>query len=173
MSLSQSFNQASYATAAPAPAAATPQMLGQELLDLVSRPMDGNSANLNISTRSKELIDKGADLTQRDATHGRTALIWTAIYFRTFIMRGIIDKGADLDAQDNDGKTAIDHATALKIKPAIEILQKAKDDIRAQVLKEARDMTTRRDFSAMRPLALRKRKKESRTADKNRRGTPA
>lgn len=171
MSLSQSFNQASQN--GPAAPVVTPQTLGQELIDLVSRPMDGNSANLNISTRSKELIDQGADLTQRDATHGRTALIWTAIYFRTFILRGIIDKGADLDAKDNAGKTAIDHATELKIKPAIEILQKAKDDIRAQILKEARDMTSRREFSAMRPLALRKRKKESHAADKNRRGTPA
>lgn len=55
-------------------------------------------------------LDSGADLRVQDGHYKMTALHWAALYGRLAIVTAIIKKGADLDARDAAGKTALDYA---------------------------------------------------------------
>ncbi len=51
----------------------------------------------------------------------------------------------------------MDHAVRGKNKVGINIMQKALDDARAQLMAEIGDMSSRRDFTPLRPLNVHKR----------------
>lgn len=157
MSLSQSFNTAAANPIAPG---TSPAVLGYALLDLVKRPMDGASGNLNINADAQELIRKGASLDVRDEQHGRTAVIWATIHCRAKILGTILEKLPALDARGNDGMTAMDHALKNKNKLAIGLLQKAQGEAKARLMQDLGDVRSRRDFAPLKPANIRKRRHE-------------
>lgn len=157
MSLSQSFNAAA-AASSPIALGASPADLGRQLLDLVKRPMDGASTNLNINQDAQNLISKGASLDVRDEQHGRTAVIWATIHCRAKILGAILEKQPALDARGDDGMTAMDHAVKSKNKLAIGLLQKALGDAKARLMQDLSDVRSRRDFAPMKPMNVQKRR---------------
>lgn len=152
MSLAGQFNTAASAQASP-----SPYSLGLELLALTQRKQDGASGNHTINDDAIALVEKGASLTVTDAKHGRTPLMWASIYCRHKIIRAILSRNPNILAQDNDGKTALDLARKFKKKPAIELLEAAEVQRRAQVMQEAKDVTTKRETKIFKPLHLKKR----------------
>lgn len=157
MSLANAFNAAAGNTAPPVDR----QALGRELVELASRPMDGSSQNINITQRVEALLNAGADLSVRDEKHGRTALIWAAHYCRARILGAILDRKPNLHARDNDGLSAMDHAVRGKNKVGINMMQKALDTERAELMAELGDMSSRRDFTPLRPANIKKRLRPS------------
>ncbi|HCS22735.1 MAG TPA: hypothetical protein DIW20_03210 [Rhodospirillaceae bacterium] len=156
MSLANAFNNA----AAGAPFVPLDRKaLGQELIDLARRPMDGASQNLNINQRAQELLDKGADITVTDAEHGRTALIWAVQSGRLRIVEAILKHEPNLNARGNDGQSAMDIAlkNPNKNKQIVDLLRKAQDAARAKLIEELNDMRSRRDFTPLKPLNIQKR----------------
>lgn len=152
MSLMDHFNNQANAETPP-----SPYSLGLELLELVQRKKDGASANRNINEDAIDLIERGAALGVKDLQHGRDVLMWASINFRQKILHAILDRNPDILAQDNDGKTALDLARQFKQKPAIELLEGAEIQRRIQVMREAKDVTTKRETKVFKPLHLKKR----------------
>ncbi|MDP2205654.1 MAG: hypothetical protein Q8K65_05050 [Alphaproteobacteria bacterium] len=151
MSLLGDFNTA----AAPSPPIDR-QAMGRELLALAARPMDGNSQNLNLTVRAETLVHTGADLEVTD-DNGRTPLLCAAKSGRLRILDAIIAGGANTRHRDKDGATARD-LVARKNKKIIQSLEKAEEKLKETLRQEARDTSSRRDFSALRPLKVHKRK---------------
>ncbi len=156
MSLTQSFNAAA-AASSPLALGVSPADLGRQLLDLVKRPMDGASANLNINQEAQDLLRKGASLDVRDEQHGRTAVIWATIHCRAKILGAILEKQPALDARGDDGMTAMDHALKNKNRLAIGLLQKAQGEAKARLMQDLGDVRSRRDFVPMKPMNVQKR----------------
>lgn len=153
MGLANAFNAAAGSGFAPLDRKA----LGQELIDLARRPMDGASQNLNINQRAQELLDKGADVSVTDAEQGRTALIWAAHSGRLRILEAIIKREPNLNARGKDGLSAMDVAVRNKNKQVIDMLKKAQDAARAKLIEELGDMRSRRDFTPLKPVNIHKR----------------
>ena len=59
----------------------------------------------------RQHIEAGSDLNQKDAFGGSTPLITAATFGQDQIVRALIQAGADLTVQNNDGSTAL-HAAA-------------------------------------------------------------
>ncbi|MCK5605998.1 ankyrin repeat domain-containing protein [Candidatus Pacearchaeota archaeon] len=72
------------------------------------------------------LINAGADPNLRSAKFGRTALIVAADKGYADIVKALIDKGADIDAQDSFGKTALQWAKDKSHGAIVEILKNAR-----------------------------------------------
>lgn len=151
MSLTNTFNGA---TALPPPV--DRQALGRALLELAGRPMDGNSQNLNINQRAEELIRGGADIEVTDA-QGRTPLLCAAKAGRLRIVDMLLAAGANIGHRDNDGRSALDMARRNN-KKVIESLKNAEQAFRARLRQEMGDVTSRRDFTPLRPLNVHKRR---------------
>lgn len=157
MNLSQTFNAAASGNLPTFAAPTSADGLGRQLLDLVSRPMDGHAKNLNITEQAQELIRNGADLNMRDSAQARTPLIWATVYCRAKILGAILAQDPDLNARGTDGMTALDHAKKNKNRLALQLLEKAQARQREQLMQELHDMRSRRDFSALKPAKVRKR----------------
>lgn len=157
MSLMQPFNAAAAGQPLVLETAAD---LGVQLLDLVKRPLDGNKANLNINERAQDLLRRGAALDIKDPEQGRTAVIWATVNCRAKILGAILDRHPALDARGNDGLSALDHALKKKDKLAIGLLQQAQADARKRLMQELGDVTSRRDFTPLKPANIRKRRHE-------------
>lgn len=102
----------------------TREELGQELIALVSKPLDGAQGNMTLAERSLALLEQGAALEARDA-EGMTPLMWAARHYRRKIFNAVMEHNPDLLAVDNAGMTALDHAKKKKQKLAIPVLEKA------------------------------------------------
>jgi len=146
-------------TAAANPSSADRQEMGRELLALAARPMDGNPQNLNLTVRAETLVREGADLEVTD-NKGRTPLLCAAKSGRLRILDAIIAGGANIHHRDHDGATARDLVTR-KNKKIIQSLEKAAEALKEKLRQEACDTSLRRDFSALRPLKVHKRRTRS------------
>ena len=51
------------------------------------------------------LVKRGADVNYRNKKHGRTPLIWAAIFGKHRSVRFLLEAGADQTIEDDDGKT--------------------------------------------------------------------
>ena len=98
--------------------------LGPALLQELSTPRDGRTANAGLIDRVTELLDNGAPLEARDSA-GMTPLILAARHGRIALINLLIQRGASLTAQDSSSMTALDHALQQKNRPATEALKKA------------------------------------------------
>ena len=58
----------------------------------------------------KALLDKGADMDQRDGNNGYTPLHWAVIYGHNLVVEHLLEKGARTDIDSNDGKTPLELA---------------------------------------------------------------
>lgn len=157
MSLVQPFNDAAVGTPL---VLETPADLGRQLLDLVKRPLDGNSANLHINERAQDLLRRGAALDVKDSEYGRTAVIWATIHCRAKILGSILAQHPALDTRGNDSLCALDHAVKNRNKLAIGLLQKAQADAHQRLMQDLADVTSRRDFTPLKPANIRKRRHE-------------
>ena len=66
-------------------------------------------------------LNAGADVNAKHQISGRTALICEAGYGHTEIVKLLIEKGADVNAKDSNGKTVLDFAKTDEMK---ELLRK-------------------------------------------------
>jgi hypothetical protein len=151
MSLAETFNQNS---AAPPPI--DRQALGHALLELAGRPMDGNSQNLNINQRAESLIRGGADIEVTDA-QGRTPLLCAAKAGRLRIVDMLLAAGANIRHRDKDGLGAPD-LVRKNNKKILESLGNAEQVFRMRLRQELDDVSSRRDFTPLRPLKVHKRR---------------
>jgi len=55
----------------------------------------------------EELLKRGGDVNIRDSETGETLLIFATKYSSSEVVKALIDAGADLNARNNDGKTAL------------------------------------------------------------------
>lgn len=60
----------------------------------------------------RQYIEMGSDLNEKDAVGGSSPLIVAATFGRADVAKALIDAGADVDQQNNDGSTAL-HSAAL------------------------------------------------------------
>lgn len=135
----------------------TREEMGQELIGLVSRPLDGAMGNMTLADRSIALLEQGASLEERDEK-GMTALMWAARHYRRNIFSAVMAKEPDLLATDNDGMTALDHARKKKKKPAIAALEKPTEAAKKKLWGEAlgREFATKSKVKAKKPASFRK-----------------
>jgi ankyrin repeat protein len=68
------------------------------------------------------LIRRGADIDLVEHTHGWTALIWSAKRGHLETVRVLLEHGADRNSADDEGKTALDHATQKQYDTVIALL---------------------------------------------------
>lgn len=131
--------------------------MGQELIALASRPMDGAAENLTLASRSIALLKQGASLEERDG-NGMTALMWASRHYRRKIFNAIIEKNPDPLVTDNNGLTALDHARQKKQKPAIPVLEKATEAASRKVWGNALShaFATKGKVKAKKPASFRK-----------------
>jgi len=66
-----------------------------------------HAASTNNVKRLSELLGEGVDINQRDKDTGNTALIYAAIKGQKHALYYLVDQGADIDAQNNKGSTAL------------------------------------------------------------------
>lgn len=135
----------------------TREKMGQELIALVSRPLDGASANKTLADEVQALLDAGASLEERD-DKSMTALMWAARHYRKKIFNAVMAKEPDLLATDNDGMTALDHAIKKKKKPAIAALEKPTEAAKKKLWGDAlgREFSTKSKVKAKKPASFRK-----------------
>jgi hypothetical protein len=135
----------------------TPRELGLRLIDLIKTKKDGASGNSALPDRCRALIEAGANIETRD-DKGMTPLLWAASNFRVKILQLLIDRGASALARDDTGMSALDHAIKKKSKPAIPLLEAARE---AQLQELVKTGTRERVAVFKRPLTLQPRRDKS------------
>ncbi len=112
----------------------TSRELGLRLIGLIKTKKDGASGNSTLPDRCRALIEAGADIETRD-DKGMTPLLWASSNFRVKILQLLLDHGASALARDDAGASAIDHAVKKKSRPAIPLLEAARDAQLQEIVK--------------------------------------
>ncbi len=108
------------------PAIEFPKIVSNAQEDLWNACISGNFKKANKS------IAKGADINALDirkSKSGRRPLNWAAFYGHTEIVKLLLDKGADINAQNKTGYTPIHHAVENNQKDIVILLIAAKADV--------------------------------------------
>jgi ankyrin repeat protein len=79
--------------------------------------------------QSRELLNQGADVNARDNEHEETPLILAAKFTGADVMRLLLEAGAEVDARDDWGRTALFYAPVLS--EGFGVLLRAGADVRA------------------------------------------
>ena len=77
------------------------------------------------TAKVKILLDRGADIETRNPADGRTALMLSALQRRNALVNLLIQRGAKVEAQDDDGVTALMWAAFGNNVDAVRALRKA------------------------------------------------
>jgi ankyrin repeat protein len=94
---------------------------------LMRAALDGNTE------RVKELIQRGADINQRD-DNGRTALMFAVINLHYETMKVLLECGADVNAESNKGGTALMEAASAGDLRMVQALLDKGADVHARLL---------------------------------------
>jgi ankyrin repeat protein len=71
----------------------------------------------------KLLLDKGANVNVKENRNGATPLIVAAFEGNKEVIEQLLAKGADIDAKDNEGNTALSLASARGHTAVVELLK--------------------------------------------------
>lgn len=127
---------------------------GQSAQSIVQPTVDLQTAILtnNLEAVRQHLSTK-SELNQKDAFTGSTPLISSATFNRPIAAQLLIDAGADLNIQNNDGATALHSAAFFGRIEIVQLLLDAKAD---KTIKNKYHVTAREsimaDFEEMRPV---------------------
>lgn len=85
----------------PVPQAAEPKEVTKPAVDIHTAVISENTAAL------KQLIESGTDLNVKEPIGGSSALISACLFGKTEMAQMLINAGADLNVQNNEGSTAL------------------------------------------------------------------
>lgn len=80
----------------------------------------------------KDLIEKGADVNERDKRYGMTALMSASLSGHTDIVKFLIDRGADVNGKDGDGTTPLIKAAMNRRFDTVRLLLNRGADVNAK-----------------------------------------
>jgi ankyrin repeat protein len=107
------------------------QVLLNSNADINATDLDGRTALINAMDNGRDnifslLIEKGADVNKGEFDRGETPLHWAAKYAgRLHFAKMLLEKGADIKAEDDMGSTPLDYAVEAGNKEFQKLLKKS------------------------------------------------
>lgn len=90
-----------------------------------------NASDICTPQAVRALLHAGADVNAKNRVHGATPLMMMARYAPSSVLKILVDAGADVNATDGDGMTALLEATRWMLTDNVRFLREAGADIKA------------------------------------------